>query len=168
MCFVIPADLIQSLRYRGRMVCVSPLNTCPSVRSPHRASASSDNGSTASVLVFLVTMCMHQPPSAPLMMFSHCKRMMSLIRNPVRHENRAAVLITGFSQGVSASILTSSSVRNSRLVLASLACFSRGAMFSFIRFSSYAMRRTHFSLFRLLLAVEAIILFLVCVVRDNR
>lgn len=134
MCFVIPADLIQSLRYKGSMVCVSPLNTCPVERSPHNARASSDNGKTASVLVFLVTMCIHQPPSAPLMMFSHCKRIMSLMRNPVRQEKRAAVLMTGFSQGVSASILTSSSVRNSRLVLVSLACFNRGAMFSFIRF----------------------------------
>src|SRR5574344_174898 len=167
MCFVIPADLIQSLRYKGRMVCVSPLNTCPSVRSPHKARASSDNGSTASVLVFLVTMCIHQPPSAPLMMFSHCKRMMSLIRNPVRQEKRAADLITGFSQGVFASIFTSSSVRNSRFVLASLACFSRGAIFSLIRLSSYAWRNTHFNLFRLLLAVEAIILLLFCVVSES-
>lgn len=136
MCFVMPADFIQSLRYKGSKACVIPLNTCPVERSPQRARASSDNGNTASVLVFLVTICIHQPPSADLMMFSHCRRMMSLMRNPVRQENRAADLTTGFSQGVSASIFTSSSVRNSRLVLASLACFSRGAMFSFIRLSS--------------------------------
>lgn len=136
MCFVMPADLIQSLRYKGSNACVIPLNTCPVERSPQSASASSDSGKMASVRVFLVTMCIHQPPSAALMMFSHCRRMMSLMRNPVRQENRAADLTTGFSQGVLASIFTSSSVRNSRLVLASFACFSRGAMFSLIRLSS--------------------------------
>ena len=106
MCFVMPADFIQSLRYKGSKACVIPLNTCPVERSPQRARASSDNGNTASVLVFLVTICIHQPPSADLMMFSHCRRMMSLMRNPVRQENRAADLTTGFSQGVSASIFT--------------------------------------------------------------
>ena len=44
--------------------------------------------------------------------------------------------VADVSHGVLASIFTSSSVRNSRLVLASLACFSRGAMFSLIRLSS--------------------------------
>ena len=92
MCFVMPADFIQSLRYKGSKACVIPLNTCPVERSPQRARASSDNGNTASVLVFLVTICIHQPPSADLMMFSHCRRMMSLMRNPVRQENRAADL----------------------------------------------------------------------------
>ena len=110
MCFVIPADLIQSLRYKGSRACVIPLNTCPVERSPHSARASSDSGKTASVRVFLVTMCIHQPPSAPLTMFSHCRRMMSLIRSPVRQEKRAADFTTGFSQGVWASIFTSSSV----------------------------------------------------------
>ena len=131
MCFVIPADLIQSLRYKGRMVCVSPLNTCPLcvhrtrqglLRQWQRRLPSSFSGNDV-----------HTPATiSTLMMFSHCKRMMSLIRNPVRQEKRAADLITGFSQGVFASIFTSSRVRNSRFVLASLACFSRGAIFSLI------------------------------------
>ena len=138
MCLVMPADLIQSLRYKGSSDFVSPLNTCPMVRSPHSASASSDKGNTASVLVFLVTMCIHQPPSALLMMFSHCRRMMSLMRNPVRQENSAADLMTGFSHGVAASIFTSSSVRNSRLVVASLACFSRVAPF-LVGLAKYAL-----------------------------
>ena len=84
----------------------------------------------------LLAKVMHQPPSAPLTMFSHCRRMMSLMRRPVRQENSAALLMTGFSHGVSASILTSSRVRNSRLVLSSFACFSRGAIFSLMRLSS--------------------------------
>lgn len=167
MCFVIPADLIQSLRYKGSRACVIPLNTCPVERSPQSARASSDSGKTASVLVFLVTMCIHQPPSAPLIMFSHCRRMMSLMRSPVRQEKRAADFTTGFSHGVLASIFTSSSVRNSRRVLASLACFSRVAILSLMRLSSYACRSTHFSLFRLLLAVDAIILVRLCVVSDS-
>jgi len=94
--------------------------------------------------------------------------MMSLMRKPVRQENSDAERMTGFSQGVLARLFTSSSVRNSRCVSASFACFNLTAMLSLMCPSRCACLRTHFSLLRLLLAVDAIIFVFDWVVRDMR
>lgn len=67
----------------------------------------------ASVSVFSVLMRMHQPPSWDLVMFSHRRARMSLMRSPVRQLKSDAFLRSGVSHGVAARVRSSSSVRYS-------------------------------------------------------
>ena len=118
MCFLIPAAFIHACSGCWIIHRRSPTNIRPSFcTSPHSSSASSLIGSVASVSVFSVQIRIHQPPSLARSISSQRSFNMSLMRSPVRHENRAARFNTSYWQGVAASCFTSSSVRNSLWLL---------------------------------------------------
>ena len=138
MCLSIFAAFIQSARGFAVSVFLNPGNTLPVLRSPISSMASSQSGRVAAVFVFCVLITTQSPIPAISWIFFQSRLRMSLKRRPVRQEKSDARRSTSLSQGVWASRISSSWLRNS-FMTSSHSMYSRKSLtFSVRSFSLYA------------------------------
>lgn len=111
MCFVILAFATQSFYGYCIMLLCKPLKTLPVRLSQQSSKASSLIDRVVSLSVFSVRNRLQYPRFEAGSISFQLSFIISLIRKPVRHENKDAAFNTRILQGVMANVFSSSNIR---------------------------------------------------------